>query len=77
MNDPNVQASAQSSPGLKAAVMLFIYLFFIFLPPYFESCHQPVTEGNVVALITMQLSDVDEIIIRLKASLRPPDGRVF
>lgn len=75
MNDPNVHASAQSSRGLKAAVMSFIYLFFLL--PYIESCRQLVTEGNVVALITMQLSDVDEIITRLKTSLRPPDGRVF
>lgn len=75
MNDPNVQASAQSSPSWKAAVMSSIYLFI--LTPYIESCRQPVTKGNAVALITMQLSGVDEIITRLKASLRPPDGRVF
>lgn len=42
-----------------------------------ENCCQPVTKGNFVVLITMQSSDVDETIARLKASLRDSDEGVF
>lgn len=54
---------------LKAPLM-FIYLF---QTPRIESLSLK-ENVDVAILITAQLSDLDEIITRLRASLRPPDG---